>query len=426
MSQAYLESDGLTNDERVFLKEQKACMNDSKNADDLLFKIKNEKHTADKGLLAYTQAYTQLDEALSKYIQSCGKLDSLNGELLEGKIEQAKEIKKIIKQDILPKFTAVEDMPGEDSYQHTPIENRLNEPKVNDKIRPEMITAIVVIIFFIILLGYMVLKLLYFVIDFFKAKENKPTNNQILKNTKAEEKHSSGFVWWNIWGILGLTVTNFLLIGNLQEYLTGKQLLSLLIFNTVLHIIVLMKNKYAFLISTILSGPLMWIINGVYLKHRWDHQVLNKGKELKAENSTKTNKALSNKLLSFVSKLYHNKIMLITYIILQIIGLLFFLQLLGDGWDFEDLLRSWHWTFGIFEANWLFVLSIFGPFIFTQILDTVLKYLDENKSYTVKVEQHDEEESNSKSIIYCSQCGCKNNIENKFCTECGNLLNTKA
>ena len=46
--------------------------------------------------------------------------------------------------------------------------------------------------------------------------------------------------------------------------------------NSVLMIMVLKFNKYAFLIATILSlNPLLWIINGIYLKRRWKHPKIN-------------------------------------------------------------------------------------------------------------------------------------------------------
>jgi len=41
-------------------------------------------------------------------------------------------------------------------------------------------------------------------------------------------------------------------------------------------ILILQFNKYAFLIATILSiNPIAWIINGIYLKNRWNHPKVN-------------------------------------------------------------------------------------------------------------------------------------------------------
>jgi len=50
----------------------------------------------------------------------------------------------------------------------------------------------------------------------------------------------------------------------------------LIIVNTVLMIMILKFNKYEFLIATIISlNPLLWIINVIYLKNRWNHQKVN-------------------------------------------------------------------------------------------------------------------------------------------------------
>lgn len=44
-------------------------------------------------------------------------------------------------------------------------------------------------------------------------------------------------------------------------------------------ILILKFNKYAFLIATVLSlNPLLWIINGIYLKNCWCHPKVNKDK----------------------------------------------------------------------------------------------------------------------------------------------------
>ena len=41
-------------------------------------------------------------------------------------------------------------------------------------------------------------------------------------------------------------------------------------------VMILKFNKYAFLVATVLTIiPLLWIINGIYLKNRWDHPKVN-------------------------------------------------------------------------------------------------------------------------------------------------------
>lgn len=83
-----------------------------------------------------------------------------------------------------------------------------------------------------------------------------------------------GFQWWKIWAWLGLTLGNLYILGLLSEQI-GLAVV-LIIVNTVLMIKILKFNKYAFLIATIISlNPLLWIINGIYLKNRWNHQKVN-------------------------------------------------------------------------------------------------------------------------------------------------------
>jgi len=84
-----------------------------------------------------------------------------------------------------------------------------------------------------------------------------------------------GFTWWKVWAWLGLTLGNlytFTLIQELPEFAIG-----LIIINSILMVMILTYNKYAFLAATILSiNPLLWIINGIYLRNRWNHPLINK------------------------------------------------------------------------------------------------------------------------------------------------------
>jgi hypothetical protein len=83
------------------------------------------------------------------------------------------------------------------------------------------------------------------------------------------------FLWWKIWGWLGFIVGSLVILGELSPYsmamAIGFALLNLLIMSFVLSF-----NKYAFLIGTVLSlNPFLWIINGIYLKNRWNHPRVN-------------------------------------------------------------------------------------------------------------------------------------------------------
>ena len=96
------------------------------------------------------------------------------------------------------------------------------------------------------------------------------TENEKVVN----DSQDIGFRWWNIWAWLGLTLGNLYMLGALSEIvgLAGV----LIVINTVLMIMILKYNKYAFLIATIISlNPLLWIINGIYLKNRWNHHKVN-------------------------------------------------------------------------------------------------------------------------------------------------------
>ena len=106
---------------------------------------------------------------------------------------------------------------------------------------------------------------------------------EIDKAKKEDENklNSLGFQWWNIWAWLNLTIGNLYILGYLYLYTMGVPSnfaivgIVFLVINTALMIMILKYNKYAFLIATIFSSPLLWIINGIYLKNRWNHPKLN-------------------------------------------------------------------------------------------------------------------------------------------------------
>tara|TARA_B100000315_G_C14165830_1_gene402201 strand:+ start:192 stop:488 length:297 start_codon:yes stop_codon:yes gene_type:complete len=96
------------------------------------------------------------------------------------------------------------------------------------------------------------------------------TENEKVVN----DSQDIGFKWWNIWAWLGLTLGNLCMLGALSE-LVGLAVV-LIVINTALMIMILKFSKYAFLIATVISlNPLLWIINGIYLKNRWNHQKVN-------------------------------------------------------------------------------------------------------------------------------------------------------
>ena len=89
------------------------------------------------------------------------------------------------------------------------------------------------------------------------------------------ENNELGFTWWKVWAWIGLTLGNLTLFLQLQEVMPLA--ITLIVINTILNVMILKFNKYVFLIATILSiNPILWIINGIYLKNRWNHPKVNK------------------------------------------------------------------------------------------------------------------------------------------------------
>jgi len=98
--------------------------------------------------------------------------------------------------------------------------------------------------------------------------------SEINGTNKTKDIEDIGFEWWQTWAWLGLTFGNIYTFGVLSEQ-TGLAVV-LIIINVILMFMILKFNKYAFLIATLLSlNPLLWIINGVYLKNRWNHPKVN-------------------------------------------------------------------------------------------------------------------------------------------------------
>lgn len=107
-------------------------------------------------------------------------------------------------------------------------------------------------------------------------EEGIETNTHSKTNSDAARYVDIGFVWWQVWAWLGLTIGNLYTFALVQELPVFA--IILIVVNTILMIMILIYNKYAFLIATILSlNPLIWIINGIYLRNRWRHPKLNNG-----------------------------------------------------------------------------------------------------------------------------------------------------
>lgn len=83
------------------------------------------------------------------------------------------------------------------------------------------------------------------------------------------------FKWWKTWAWLNLTLGNAYLF-NLGYTSDMSFSILLIALYSILFIFVLRYNKWCFLVATILClNPLLWIINGIYLKNRWKHPLVN-------------------------------------------------------------------------------------------------------------------------------------------------------
>jgi uncharacterized membrane protein len=115
-----------------------------------------------------------------------------------------------------------------------------------------------------------------------KAKEE----DRKKKEKNEIELNKLGFYWWELQGWGGLILGNLLVLAYFFPIIFGSPddltkniiiVASLIAINTILMIYILKYNKYAFLIATALSlNPITWIINGIYLKNRWEHPKVNR------------------------------------------------------------------------------------------------------------------------------------------------------
>jgi hypothetical protein len=94
-----------------------------------------------------------------------------------------------------------------------------------------------------------------------------------------------GLTWWNVYSWLCIFGGTYLMIsvatangsfGNSGAIMFWG--LFCVAINLMVGMFMLHYNRTAFLVMTILSlNPLVWIINGVYLKNRWNHPLVKAG-----------------------------------------------------------------------------------------------------------------------------------------------------
>lgn len=88
-------------------------------------------------------------------------------------------------------------------------------------------------------------------------------------STKQEEL---GFTWWFVWSwislAIGVPLAFMTMLGN-KWFFTG---VFLTLVEITICIYMLKYNRYAFIAGTALTlNPILWIINGIYVKNRWEH-----------------------------------------------------------------------------------------------------------------------------------------------------------
>ena len=115
-----------------------------------------------------------------------------------------------------------------------------------------------------------------------------PAADQTSLNRVGTEsvKNELGLWWWCIWGWLLLTIGNLMAFGLFAEFPGAGS--AIIATNTIVAFFVLRLNKWAFLFSTLYVGnPLIWILNGVYLRRRWNDPRINEPWDLAAEGGKK-------------------------------------------------------------------------------------------------------------------------------------------
>lgn len=102
---------------------------------------------------------------------------------------------------------------------------------------------------------------------------NKELETKIKEYQEYQDNSYLGFGWWNVYTyllIIGLFILGF------SNKINSELQQAIIIINVISIIFMLRYNKYAFLISTLFSfNPLIWLINGIYLRNRWNHPKVN-------------------------------------------------------------------------------------------------------------------------------------------------------
>ena len=94
-----------------------------------------------------------------------------------------------------------------------------------------------------------------------------PNNPALPIDTPAPQR--LGFGWWTFQGWASLVVGTLFILAQAREL--GGLAFVLVVLNVALSVMLLKYSKIAFVIATVLLiNPVLWIINGIYIKNRWN------------------------------------------------------------------------------------------------------------------------------------------------------------
>lgn len=83
------------------------------------------------------------------------------------------------------------------------------------------------------------------------------------------DRHQLGFGWWSFQGWGSLTLGTLICVGLFNQI--GILAVILAIGNIGLSLMIIRLSRTALVVGTVLSvNPILWIINGIYIKNRWD------------------------------------------------------------------------------------------------------------------------------------------------------------
>jgi hypothetical protein len=128
-------------------------------------------------------------------------------------------------------------------------------------------------------------------------------SNEHLKSKSDDSNNQDlGFTWWYVWSWLNLGLGVPLVFLKMLDMRWGFVSVILALAYGAICISMLAYNRYAFVAATVLSiNPLVWIINGVYVKNRWMHPKVISG-SMKQKTGSDKNKKVPSTLEDLLSR----------------------------------------------------------------------------------------------------------------------------